>query len=320
MSVFSVLLSSRSSRNPGSPWRQLLSAVLYLGSPRGSPGRLLGDIYTHRVQMFCLCLTITEVREGLQFHGGSWASNAADLLQQPGLFFSIGLFSGLNFSSVAKCERAARDAPVTVSGPALFGFFLVLFFFYIWWFIYFIKKKLNKYLQMPCNYLKKSFCMDHTCKASFHIQRNSTFVKIINGRFFQSPEITSRNIFNRRLQFGWMNRYLRLNFWGRVSSRIAFSLSISGPYLTVRHKSPQKLVFWRRLLGAFTAWISGSSLLTLGRPDWAWPWAAHFKGPHFSHSERIKEHNNVPRNGNSAEKPLGGGSVLPDRQELRLER
>lgn len=51
---------------------------LYLGSPRGSTGRLLGDIYTHRVQMFCLYLTITEVREGLQFHCGSWASNDAE--------------------------------------------------------------------------------------------------------------------------------------------------------------------------------------------------------------------------------------------------
>lgn len=43
-----------------------------------------------------------------------------------------------------------------------------------------------------------------------------------------------------------------------------------------------------------------------------------FKGLYFSYPERIKEHD-VPRNGNSsAEKPLGGGSVLPDRQELQF--
>lgn len=125
------------------------------------------------------------------------------------------------------------------------GCFFNLFIFFTFDGLFTSLKKLNKYLQMPCKYLKKSFCMDHTCKASFHIQRNSTFVKIINGGF------SSHLIFNSRLQFGWMNRYLQLNFWGRVLSRIAFSLSISGPYLTVRHKSPQKLVFWRQLLGVY---------------------------------------------------------------------
>lgn len=52
-----------------------------------------------------------------------------------------------------------------------------------------------------------------------------------------------------------MNRYLQLNFWGRVLSRIAFSLSISGPYLTVRHKSPKKIGVLKTTLGRL---LSGS--------------------------------------------------------------
>lgn len=42
---------------------------------------------------------------------------------QPGLFFSIGGLLRVEFQPPAKCERAAGEAPVTVSGLTLFVFF-----------------------------------------------------------------------------------------------------------------------------------------------------------------------------------------------------
>lgn len=72
---------------------------------------------------------------------------------------------------------------------------------------------------MPCKYLKKGHCN----LENFIPYSHSAFVKMMKERFFQSSEITLRNIFNSRLEFGLINRCLRLNIWGHVLIGNAFS-------------------------------------------------------------------------------------------------
>lgn len=82
---------------------------------------------------------------------------------------------------------------------------------------------------MPCRYLKKSCCKNHSCKTWFHNQRKSAFVKLINERFFQSSEITLRDIFEQISGFGLLGPCFVRNAFRRLNQAHISLLDASHP-------------------------------------------------------------------------------------------